>query len=349
MIDVSMPTTHSSPFLTIPLRLLTAATLLLGLGCGNKSTSKTDALPSTSDAQSLLPSNASATALESYVKLFAVEKTPRDHTHPQSLEEIANYIKAEFETFGLSAQLQTYEVNGKMYSNVIATVGPSSAQRIIVGAHYDAAGDLPGADDNASGTAALLELARVLSAERDLPMQVELVAFCLEEPPYFGTPNMGSGKHALSVNPQDVQLMISLEMVGYFTDAPNSQRYPEIPGVPESLLVQQYGSVGNYIAVVGRSEEQQHLTLLEGAMDAANDLDVVSLAVPNGVNHVAWSDHYQYWDRGIPAVMITDTAFYRNEAYHTSEDTWDRLDYASMAQVVDSLRDGLVNLGQAAL
>src|SRR5947207_1374953 len=153
--------------------------------------------------------------------------SPRDEGHPDNLDRVAAYVGKEFEQAKGIVSEQPYEVNGKTYRNVIAQFGPETKERIIIGAHYDTAGPRPGADDNASGVAGIIELAYLLGRS-ELPIRVELVAYTLEEPPYFHTKYMGSAVHAESLKKQGlmVRLMVSLEMIGYFTDAPNSQNFP---------------------------------------------------------------------------------------------------------------------------
>jgi Zn-dependent M28 family amino/carboxypeptidase len=214
--------------------------------------------------------------------------------------------------------------------------------RIVVGAHYDTAGPHPGADDNASGVAGLLELARLLDGA-DLARPVELVGYPLEEPPYFSTSKMGSAVHARSLREQGVAVraMLSLEMIGYFTDEPNSQ------ALPLSLLRPFYPSEGNFIAVVGRwgwGQRRLVRTVRDGMQDAT-PLPVHSINAPRLVPGVAFSDHRNYWQAGYDAVMITDTAFYRNPHYHAPSDTPETLDYGRMAQVVDGVRGAIATLG----
>ena len=153
--------------------------------------------------------------LEAHVRKLSVELGPRDESHIENLDRVAAYIKAEFSQTTTSVSEQTYRVQGKSYRNVIAEFGPNSEERIVVGAHYDTAGPFPGADDNASGVAGLIELARLL-AQQPPPMRVELVAYSLEEPPYFGTTGMGSSVHAESLRKQNIRVraMFSLEMIG---------------------------------------------------------------------------------------------------------------------------------------
>ena len=227
---------------------------------------------------------------------------------------------------------QAYEVNGTTYKNVIAAFGPESKERIVVGAHYDAAGEFPAADDNASGIAGLIELAHLLQ-DVSLPMRVELVAFTLEEPPFFRTAYMGSAIHADSLNKQQasVRLMISLEMIGYFSDALNSQNFPS------SVLGLFYPSKGNFIAVVGSFGAGSAVRKVKRAMRSASSLPVYSINAPAFLPGIDFSDHLNYWRVGYDAVMITDTSFYRNKAYHTSNDKADRLDYQRMAMTVQGV------------
>ena len=161
--------------------------------------------------------------LEEHVKVLSEDLVPRDQSHPENLDRVADYIKGQFShTHGLVSE-QPFQVRGRTYRNVIVTFGPPTEDRLVVGAHYDAAGPFPGADDNASGVAGLIELAYMLDGA-GIPVGSQLVAFSLEEPPYFRTEMMGSAIHALSLkrNGVEVRAMICLEMIGYFSDEPNS-------------------------------------------------------------------------------------------------------------------------------
>lgn len=234
-----------------------------------------------------------------------------------------------------------FEVEGRNYRNVIAEFGPETEERIVVGAHYDAYHAFPGADDNASGVAGLLELAGLL-AKTNLPLRVELVAYTLEEPPYFHTPHMGSGVHAESLKRQGVKVraMISLEMIGYFSDALDSQSFPV------SVLRALYPSQGNFISVVGGVGDAMLVRRIKGAMRAGASLPVYSINAPRFVPGIDFSDHLSYWNAGYPAVMITDTAFYRNHNYHTHNDTAEKLDYRRMAMVVEGVAAAVLALAQ---
>ena len=232
---------------------------------------------------------------------------------------------------------QPFVVNGVTYENLIASYGPSEGARVVMGAHYDAALALPGADDNASGVAGLLEIATLLQGTHPTT-RIELVFWALEEPPFFATPNMGSVAHAKSLHGTPVRAAISLEMIGYFSDMPGSQHFPA-PGM--SLF---YPTRADFIAVVGRPRDRALTARVKGAMLGATDLPVYSLNAPAAVQGVDWSDHRSYWDEGVTAVMITDTSFLRNDRYHTARDTADTLDYVRMAKVVEGAYAALLAL-----
>jgi Zn-dependent M28 family amino/carboxypeptidase len=267
--------------------------------------------------------------LRTHVETISGDLGPRDLGHPEGLDRVAGYVHAQLRKVTEDVSDQPYQVRGGTYRNVIARFGPDTAERIVVGAHYDTAGPLPGADDNASGVAGVLELARLL-AERAPPLRVELVAFTLEEAPAFASAEMGSAVHAASLAREKarVRLMISLEMIGYFSDAPGSQQFPA-PGL--SLL---YPTTGNFIAVVGKLGQGAVTGAVKGAMAAATELPVESINAPRLLPGVDLSDHRSYWEHGWNAVMVTDTAFFRNPNYHAATDTPETLDYSRMADVV---------------
>ena len=272
--------------------------------------------------------------LEAHVRMLSETLVPRDEEHPENLDRVAAYILGEFERAqAVEVAEQPYPVNGRTYRNVLARFGPDTRERIVVGAHYDAAGPYPGADDNASGVAGLIELAHLLGRTK-LPLRVELVAFSLEEPPYFRTEYMGSAVHAASLKKQGVPVraMFCLEMIGYFSDAPGSQ------GFPTPALKPFYPSKGNFITIVGKPDQGALVRRVKTAMRHASPLPVFSINAPTAVPGIDFSDHGSYWKAGYDAaVMITDTAFYRNPNYHTARDTADTLDYRRMALVVQGV------------
>jgi Zn-dependent M28 family amino/carboxypeptidase len=254
---------------------------------------------------------------------------PRDASNLRNLDFVAAYIREELEKSGARTREQPYQAGNRTYRNVIATFGPETKEIIVVGAHYDAAGPYPGADDNASGVAGIIELAQLLG-KTNLPVKVELVTYSLEEPPFFRSEYMGSAVHARALKKEGavVRAMIVVEMIGYFSDAPGSQRFPA-PGL--RLL---YPSQGNFICVVGRMGEAMLVRRIKRSMLEASSLPVYSINVPRSVPGIDLSDHMNYWEEGYPSVMITDTAFFRNPNYHTAADTAEKLDYEKMAQVV---------------
>jgi hypothetical protein len=279
--------------------------------------------------------------LQEHVRKLSIEFSPRDESHIENLDQAAAYIKDQFSQTTALVSEQPYRVQGKSYRNVIAQFGPESKERIVVGAHYDVAGPLPGADDNASGVAGLIELARLLSRQQP-PMRVELVAFTLEEPPYFRTTAMGSSVHAESLRQQNIQVrvMFSLEMIGYFSDAPNSQHFPV------GILGALYPSTGSFIAVVGRLGDWSLVRRTKATMRNASPLPVYSINAPTFIPSIDFSDQLNYWHAGYSALMITDTAFFRNRNYHTAQDTEEKLDYKRMAMVVEGVYASVVELAK---
>lgn len=268
----------------------------------------------------------SATDLKTYVKELSESFLPRNTDHPENLLLAAKYIKSHLSKHNPDTYFQTYQADGNEYSNVIANYGPDTNEIIVIGAHYDAYHFHPGADDNASGVAGLIELGRLLSMQA-LSKRVVLVAYTGEEPPFYNTEKMGSFIHANSIEEKTVRLMISLEMIGYFSDEEESQEFPL------AFLEYVYPQKGDYIAVIGEVLSNDAKALKE-SINHYTDLEAYSINAPRFVPGVDFSDHRNYWSLGYPAVMVTDTAFFRNRKYHTMDDTYDRLNYEKMSQVV---------------
>lgn len=277
--------------------------------------------------------------LREHVEMLSQRFHPRDFRYPAHLEQIADYIAGQFEQAGATVEFQSFTAAGNSYRNVIGRFQAGTGDKTIVGAHYDACGPMPGADDNASGIAALIELARLLG-ERPPASEVELVAYCLEEPPFFQTDEMGSAIHARSVANDKARIrgVIVLEMVGCFSDRWGSQSYPS------PLLHLIYPNRGNFIGVIGRWDQGGWIQAVKAGMQGRTGLAVRSIRAPGIVPGIDLSDHRNYWPQGIPALMVTDTAFYRNPAYHTFDDTADRLDYHRMSQVVVALFEAVESL-----
>ena len=193
----------------------------------------------------------------------------RNSENPAGLNAAADYIAEEFRTIGLDPEDQFYEAYGKRYRNIIVRIGIGKGKKVVIGAHYDVCGDQPGADDNASAVAGLIEIGRALKMnEAALPREIELVAFTLEEPPFFGSEQMGSYVHAKSLHDkgEKIELMVSLEMIGYFSDQRNSQQYP-LP-----LMGLFYPKTGNFIAGAGNFGSRRHLKRFRRAMGRAGTL-----------------------------------------------------------------------------
>lgn len=274
--------------------------------------------------------------LRGHVEALSHHFFPRDWQHRENLDQCSDYIAQQFRQAGAVVEFQTFTVGKREFRNVIGRFNARQGPRVIVGAHYDACGETPGADDNASGIAALIELAHLFG--RDAPVgSVELVAYVLEEPPFFQSGMMGSVIHAKSIagDTAGVRGVIVLEMVGIFSDAWGSQAYPA------PVLSLMYPSRGNFIGVVGRGDQRDWIAAVKAGMKGATDLPVYSICAPSLLPGVDFSDHASYWPHGIKAIMITDTSFYRNKAYHTSGDTTDRLDYTRMAKVVVSVFEAI--------
>lgn len=278
--------------------------------------------------------------LENIVRELSVEIGPRNYVHEEGLASASSYIQKELQALGYQTTLQEFEVRGKTVENIIASIGPKDADRIVVGAHYDSYGDQPGADDNASGVAGLIWLSKLLKPhEGTLKKRIDFVAYTLEEPPFFRTESMGSYVHAKSLKDEgvNVEAMIALEMIGYFSDEPGSQDYPI------GILRLFYPGKGKFIGVISNMKSRGLKSKLKNHMSKA-DISVRSLSAPPNLVGVDFSDHLNYWQFGYDAVMITDTAFYRNENYHELTDTIDTLDFVKMSYAVLGVYYGVLNM-----
>ncbi|HEX8503992.1 MAG TPA: M28 family peptidase [Hymenobacter sp.] len=280
------------------------------------------------------PPTADTVLLRRHLHYLTTTPSPRNYQHPAVLDSVAAYIQRSFRAAGAHrASAQAYAVQGQTYRNILASFGPAEGPRLIIGAHYDVCGEQPGADDNGTGVAALLELARLLGQQKVLPYRIDLVAYTLEEPPFFRTPNMGSYVHAASLKAAGVPVrgMVALEMLGYFDDRRGSQRYPIWP------LKFVYGSRGNYVTVAQKFGNGRFGRQFARRYKGAAALPVKRFKAPAWLPGIDFSDHLNYWHFGYPAVLLTDTAFYRNGSYHRSSDVLARLDMARLGLAVDAL------------
>lgn len=285
-----------------------------------------------SDADSNIYRQADAYRLKDYLDNIIAQDAFRNYQNTQELDRVAAYIKQRVEQFAIPCEYQPYQVAGKTYRNVICHLQTGNAQKVIIGAHYDVYGNFKGADDNASGVAGVIETARILAINKTrLKQNVDFVFYTLEEPPYFRTENMGSYVHAKSIlNQKDqIQAVYILEMIGYFNHKP-IQEYP-------SGLALFYPNHGNFIGAVSNFSSRDLGENYCDSMKAIRQLDCQRLIAPSFVQGVDFSDHLNYWNFEIPAMMITDTAFFRNKHYHTKDDTVEKLNLNKMAEVVNGL------------
>lgn len=278
------------------------------------------------------------TTLKEHVKFLSeINRTSADGE-----KEVVSYIMKELIKNGINEkniEIQKYIVNEREYQNVIVHFKAYSKLRLyikkyIIGGHYDSFAELPWADDNASAIAGLLEISRIL---KNVPLDrdIDLVFYSTEEPPFFATENMGSFQHAKNIqNNDNIKLVVVLEMIGYFSEEESSQDFPV------SFLKYLYPTNGNFIAIVSNLsnslETRKVKSRFRSFLNKNNLITTESINAPSIIPGIDFSDHRNYWKFDIPAVMITDTSFYRNKNYHTKYDTYEKLDYKKMKEVVDA-------------
>ena len=283
-----------------------------------------------------------ANRLEVHVRQLAEVIGERNVYRPEALHAACRYIGQTWETQGYEVASQDYEVEGIICSNLeITRIGSRHPdQFILVGAHYDSVLGSPGANDNGSGVAVMLELSRLMQSVT--PTQsVRLVAFTNEEPPFFHTGRQGSRVYAKAARARgdDIRLMIALETMGCFRSEPGSQHYPP-------LFRHFYPRHGDFIALVANLRSRRAMRRLATAFRRVSDFPLEHLATISMVPGVSWSDHLSFWQHGYRALMVTDTAFYRYAHYHSSTDTPDKLDYQSLARVTEGLSGAICLLAE---
>jgi hypothetical protein len=273
----------------------------------------------------------------------AIASVPHNVDHYPALEQSAAYIEAELNGLGYQPQRQVYDIGAKPVRNISVELAPADAgpatPSIVVGAHYDSFGPAPGANDNGSGSAAVLELARLLKDVAPKDKRLRLVLFVNEEPPYDRTPDMGSYRFAKALHDKGEKLvgMISLETIGSFSDKPGSQSYP----FPFSHI---FSDVGNFIAFVALPGGRTFLHEVIGAFRAHTQFPTIGGTAPDNIPGIGWSDHWSFWMFGYPAVMVTDTALFRYPHYHEPTDTPDKVDYEKLARITLGLEQTLRDL-----
>lgn len=286
-------------------------------------------------------SSASRENIYNHVEFLTNIRPYRNFKNIESLQKTKEYIFNTFASYGCQVTEQKWLAESNEYSNVIASYEPEKKKRVIIGAHYDVCGDQPGADDNASAVAGLLETARLTMMNKpSLDYGIDFVSYCLEEPPFWETELMGSFIHSKSLkeNGIDVKGMICYEMIGYFSDEPNSQTSP----YPD--LAKLYPSTANFILVVGIKRFDKFTSQFHAAMAKNSNIDVQIVCLEDNDGWAALSDHRNYWHFDFPGLMINNTSFLRNPHYHKITDTIETLDFKKLTAVVDSAYNGIVCL-----
>lgn len=267
---------------------------------------------------------------------------PRHFGKPKTIEATIGYITKSLTDLGYSVTEEHYDALGNTATNLIAEIpGTTQADEIVVvGAHYDTVPSTPGADDNASAVAVMLEAARILRVELSkAPSKrtLRFVAFACEEPPYFNVDAMGSQNHARVARQRGDNIvgMLCLEMLGYFSDEPNSQTIPD--SIPKPLRWI-FPNKANFLVAVGNLHSKRLCwNFRRGFRRAAKKMPLFAVCLPETINEIRLSDNRAFWDQGYPALMITDTSFLRNPNYHQASDTPDTLDYGRMALVAQGV------------
>jgi hypothetical protein len=276
-----------------------------------------------------------------HVEVLAGDIGERHLWRYQSLQAASTYVQEQFREFGHDVDVQSFEAGGRLVDNVAAerpgALRPDEI--VVVGAHYDSVTGSPGANDNATGVAAVIELAR-LYATRTPARTVRFVAFVNEEPPFFQTPDMGSLHYARRARARDERItaMLSIETIGAYSDAPGSQRFP-LP-----LFGALYPDTANFITFVGNVGTRRLVRQAIAAFRAHATIPSEGGAVPGWIAGVGWSDHWAFLQHGYPAIMVTDTALFRYAPYHTIADTPDQVDYDRMTRVVSGLEAVIAEL-----
>jgi Zn-dependent M28 family amino/carboxypeptidase len=306
-------------------------------------------LPLLTDSQAAL-----ADELRRDVDMLAGVVGRRSLMHSRGLEQSVQFLEQSLSNVGYAVQRQTFEVREQSCSNLIVEIKGATQpdEVVVVGAHYDSCDDSPAANDNGSGVAALLALARrfapdslistplasaslALRPGSNAPPQrtLRFVLFVNEEPPFFQTDDMGSLVYARAcrANDENIVAMLSLETIGYYSDEPGSQIYPIKP------IGWLYPKQGNFIAFVGNVASRRLVRQAIGSFRARAQFPSQGAALPGWITGVDWSDQWSFWQCGYPGIMVTDTALFRYPYYHQITDTPDKLDYQRMARVVDGL------------
>lgn len=285
----------------------------------------------------------SARSLYGHVESISVRIGPRSYKDYEALTKTRAYINERLRAWGYSPVEQPFNYKGREYFNIEAAIEGGRAPReiIVVGAHYDTVEDTPGADDNDSALAVLLEMCRLLK-DSSPARTIKFVFFSLEERPAFATRSMGSEVYAGKQKEAgaDIRGMVCLEMVGYFSDKAGGQT------VPIALMGKGISTTPDFIGVIGNSSSSGLVARVRSSIEAGSRVPVESLVASSIIPGVDFSDHRSFWRMGYEAVMITDTAFYRNPNYHTTRDTIETLDFEKMAGLLGGLIKAVQDLAE---
>ena len=264
----------------------------------------------------------------------------RNYKNITLLNQTAEYILSGFRQYADTAYYQNYQVEGVTYRNVVCRLeSENNKPLVVIGAHYDVCGNQEGADDNASGVVGLLEAVRLLSREK-LNYPIEIVAYCLEEPPFFRSEHMGSYIHAKSLYDANTPVygMVVLEMIGYFNDRAKSQSYPV------KAMKIAYGRKGHFILLARKAGAGEFVKKFSAGFNNLSMIETRNIKAPSKIQGLDFSDHLNYWKFGYDALMVTNTAFYRNHNYHQTSDTMETLDISKMMKVIDATVAAIVYL-----
>jgi Peptidase family M28 len=324
--------------------LVAGVVLALLLAAGLGAVLYTTSMPGVSHRGPLPPLTADEQALVPLLRRHIEAIASREHNvaHYDELEKSARYIETTLESYGYAVNRQSFDADdfvagSKSVRNIEVVIEPrdgtSAPETLVVGAHYDSAGGAPGANDNGTGTAAVIELARLLGdLKGSATRRIRLVLFVNEEPPYFQTEEMGSLQYAsaLAARNERVVAMYSLETLGYYSSESGSQRYP----FPFGLL---YPDRGDFVAFVGMLDVRPLLRASIGSFRSHTQFPTIGGVAPASIRGIDWSDHWAFAQQGFPAIMLTDTALFRYPDYHTPTDTPDKVDMEKLARVVKGI------------
>lgn len=296
--------------------------------------------------------------------MLAGDIGPRSLTSaPDNLEQAAAYIEYIWKKQNLSVTRQEFQADAlsakpKISSDSLSFPSQTFTAKnivtelrgkknnediILVGAHYDSVYDCPGANDNGSGVAALLEISRVLSKDKFVPDRtIRFVAFTNEEPPFFRSKQMGSFQYAQKCHneKQGIACMLCLETIGYYSDEPNSQRFPH------RGFGMIFPKAGNFVSFIANMASSKQLSKCVGAFRTTTKFPSEGIAIPEIIPGVDFSDQQNFWEFGYPGIMVTDTAFYRYPHYHELTDTPDKINYETLARVVSGLVESVKALSK---